>query len=575
MSLDLSYRLDTLRNIATDVVDKAYLAELDELREKLLSGRPNLVVVGLFKRGKSSLVNALLERDLAPVAITPLTAVVTSFEHDPERSFARIYFRDGHTRETGISDIGAYVSEEDNPDNQKQVDFVRLFDHEPGILKTMTLIDTPGLGSAHVHNTAATMAFLPRIDAALFVLSADLPISQADIEFLKDLKKDVPAILFALNKKDLLREADLQKLMTHNRRMIIAQAGFQPHEVDIIPVSTSLHRQGSITAGNMEALRSVLCSTVRKDHNALLYQTVERGIGRLCDRLALLLQARLTALELPIDELGTRRRKLLVIPAFLASNKDNFDHLLEAQTERLIEFVREAVRSKAEDLRTNLPDRLATAIVEIAAGPSPSIQQLNRWILDAFEQMHTDLENEIKSRFQQSLSQFAQQPGSLLAGLMDQLSGIIQIDFSPVIDKFDLEVYAPFYLSLDGGPATATNRSLPQRLLPASLRQRLLLKQLSAHYRDIIVRNAAAVIYNLDYRIQESQRKFSAELQRRLHDLVNEMQTLLDQTVRLQAGYAADIHAVSRELTEKLSHLQKLKPARQPFDTPGNSRPAT
>jgi hypothetical protein len=46
----------------------------------------------------------------------------------------------------------------------------------------LCLIDTPGLGSTHVHNSEATMRFVPRADAALVVLAADQPLGMAERE---------------------------------------------------------------------------------------------------------------------------------------------------------------------------------------------------------------------------------------------------------------------------------------------------------------------------------------------------------------------------------------------------------
>lgn len=574
MPLDISHQINSLSQIAEDIAEPAVLAELAELREKLDSGRPNLVVVGLFKRGKSSLVNALLGCELAPVGITPLTAIVTTFEYHPERSFARIHFHDGRQLETDIFDFGPYVSEEDNPNNQKGVSIVRIFACNLPLLETMTLIDTPGLGSAHVHNTAATQAFIPRIDAALFVLSADLPVAEADILFLKELKKTIPTILFVLNKKDILRESDLQKLIAHDHQIIVSQVDLQPTDVDIIPVSTREYQGEELATGNIDTLTATLRSTFHKGDNVLLYQTLERRIHRLSDRLSLLVLARMETLRLPINELGKREEKLRAVPAMLGERKNEFDHLLSATTDRLAAFVRDTMQQKADELRTTLPNALATANKVLASDPTEQVQSLNQWVLDAFQQTHTKLEDEIKTRFQHALSQQARQPGAFLAELVDYLGAIMQLDFSNITEKFDLDVYAPFYLSSDGGASTPKRGSFLWLLLPSKVRARLLRQQLLAHFQEIIVRNAAAVSYNLEYRIQESNRKFSAELQRRLHELVNQMQKLLADTIRLRKGYAMDIDRSFNQLKEKLDQLQRLhrsKTTDDPIDAPINS----
>jgi ribosome biogenesis GTPase A len=78
--------IDLLKVVAGNLKDKSVSDSLNELSEKVSSKRFYLVVVGLFKRGKSSIINALIGRGLAPVAVTPLTSVITFFQYGPVTS---------------------------------------------------------------------------------------------------------------------------------------------------------------------------------------------------------------------------------------------------------------------------------------------------------------------------------------------------------------------------------------------------------------------------------------------------------------------------------------------------------
>ena len=53
------------------------VAALSEVRTKLEEEALNLVILGQFKRGKSTFINALLGEAILPTAIVPLTSVVT------------------------------------------------------------------------------------------------------------------------------------------------------------------------------------------------------------------------------------------------------------------------------------------------------------------------------------------------------------------------------------------------------------------------------------------------------------------------------------------------------------------
>ena len=74
------------------------LARVQKLREKLESDHVTVSVIGQFKRGKSALVNGILEDTVLPVGIVPVTAVVTTVEYG-EKS-AAVHFNNGVVKST-------------------------------------------------------------------------------------------------------------------------------------------------------------------------------------------------------------------------------------------------------------------------------------------------------------------------------------------------------------------------------------------------------------------------------------------------------------------------------------------
>ena len=62
------------------------LARLRRLRSKLEERHITVSVIGQFKRGKSALVNRILEREIMPVGIVPVTAVVTTVDYGDEEA---------------------------------------------------------------------------------------------------------------------------------------------------------------------------------------------------------------------------------------------------------------------------------------------------------------------------------------------------------------------------------------------------------------------------------------------------------------------------------------------------------
>jgi len=155
-------------------------AEISALARRIDEARVYVAVLGQFKRGKSSLLNALVGEAVLPVGVVPVTSVVTVLRHGARRH-AMLTMHDGTAREIRIDELRAFVTEEQNPGNVKHVLALEVFLPHPLLASGTCLVDTPGLGSVFTASTAATRAFVPQIDAAIVVLGADPPVSAAEL----------------------------------------------------------------------------------------------------------------------------------------------------------------------------------------------------------------------------------------------------------------------------------------------------------------------------------------------------------------------------------------------------------
>lgn len=172
--MDIANQIQNLKQIAEDSNQKILVNEFETLFLKHREEQFYVAILGLFKRGKSTIINALLNQQVLPSDVIPVTSIITLIAHSDHTS-AEIYFSNGDILTEDISIIEDYISEENNPENEKGIDFVKIF-HPASILKNMLIVDTPGMGSVLPHNSETTKSFIPKIDTALYVLSADIPI---------------------------------------------------------------------------------------------------------------------------------------------------------------------------------------------------------------------------------------------------------------------------------------------------------------------------------------------------------------------------------------------------------------
>lgn len=197
------------------------------LRERLVGERLHLAVLGQFKRGKSTFLNALLGAPLLPTGVVPLTAVATFIAWGRE-PMVRVLFRDQRAPEEFVepdSDgvrnrLFRFVAEEANPNNRLGVARVELLYPAPILSDGTVLIDTPGVGSTLKHNTDAARQVLAECDAALFVLSADPPITETEVDYLRGVKARVSRIFFILNKVDHLGAEEQTSVIDFLRKVL-------------------------------------------------------------------------------------------------------------------------------------------------------------------------------------------------------------------------------------------------------------------------------------------------------------------------------------------------------------------
>jgi hypothetical protein len=225
-----------------DELSETALKLVEESRSRLASGRYYVVCCGEFRRGKSSLLNALVELlSLFPVDVNVTTCAVTVLDWGEEER-AVVYTgctagSDDSIEQTTIDldSVADCVTEQSNPRNRKNVRQVVMTARIPQLESGLALVDTPGIGSVNIEHTAATYAFLPNADAVLFVCSAVESVSEHELAFLADALGKCEIIVTAVTMID--KVVDASPVVDAARTRIAEAAGRQPGDLVIIPVS--------------------------------------------------------------------------------------------------------------------------------------------------------------------------------------------------------------------------------------------------------------------------------------------------------------------------------------------------
>ena len=213
LKLELAGIIRSSKQFAEERKDKGKSNQCHKLLVRLAEDRFNLVVVGQFSRGKSSLMNAILGVERLPTGILPLTSVVTTVSYG-DRERVLIHWKwTSRPSEVPLTDLAHYVTQEGNPGNKERVDVAEVQLPVELLRLGFYFIDTPGVGSAIAANTATTAGFLPEADAVIFITSFDSPLAEMELQFLEQVRQHVRKIFLVINKSDLVSSEQRAKVL--------------------------------------------------------------------------------------------------------------------------------------------------------------------------------------------------------------------------------------------------------------------------------------------------------------------------------------------------------------------------
>lgn len=212
-------------------------------RERLTANSYQVLVVGEAKRGKSSFINALIGRSLLPTDVDIATSQVFRVHH-AEREAYRLRFESGAAREIAATDLPRYGSQvlADAGQASRPDQIIRWIEVDiPTKLlpPSVSLLDTPGLGSLYAGHTQVTQRFVPLADAVIYVLDSSQPMVQPDIEFIEQLLGVTNSIFFIQTRIDQFRRVDWQAIRQRNQAILLEKFGSRLTDTRVWPVSSA------------------------------------------------------------------------------------------------------------------------------------------------------------------------------------------------------------------------------------------------------------------------------------------------------------------------------------------------
>ena len=199
-----------LQLVKSALPDSSQLKPLLVLQEDLVDDYYSIIVLGEFKHGKSTFVNALLGQDIMPRNVTPTTATINAVFHSTKPE-VQILKMNGEIekRELSVNVLNEYTASSDF--DPAEINYLKLFMESPLLENRVVLIDTPGLNDLNQQRSDITYQFLPRADVVIFITSMDGALRSTEEAFIQHTlqKNGFEQLLIAANFLDRIDEEEI------------------------------------------------------------------------------------------------------------------------------------------------------------------------------------------------------------------------------------------------------------------------------------------------------------------------------------------------------------------------------
>lgn len=506
-----------------------------------------VAVLGRFKAGKSSFLNDFIGRAILPVGVVPVTASVTEIRYGT-RERATVHRLDGANFEVPIGEIASYISEKENPENVKQVEVIRVELPDLRRFAGLKFVDTPGLESALAHNTQTSAEWLPNAGLALVAISVDPPLSQRDIELLKTLYQYTPEVAILLTKADLLAERELAEVMEFVASQLAKNLPVAPR---IFPYST---RPGC------ERFRHALESTLIDNllgnlgaqRAAIRSRKIETLIGECAEYLTLSLKSaeRLQSERQQLKQQVIGEREIvgevksqihLVVQDAVSGTRSTVEKRLQAHQKEL-------ERVLLRDFRAEFP-RWTRSLASM-------LSSFEEWLANRLREDLMTVSFQDQSMLIAPIEKTRKHVFRTLQQFRDRLSErTLEVFGVPLrTEETEIDVAQPSAPDVRIGRIFDRNWELLSPIIPAAMVKGIVRRHFEERISYLIYQNLSRLTTQWEESIHSAFREVAKEAMRRLDDLIETIERMLETCSERAPQIRADLDRLSqaRRLIEGL-----------------------
>lgn len=300
--------LSRSRTIVDQVGIEEITAEWRRINSRLGMSPFSVAVVGEFSRGKSTLINSLLDQDVLPVGDTPTTATLARIRYGPK---PRMFFMGGDSGREELQFGESSLDRFSGYENESTFEGFLLIELPNNWLQVsgVDLIDTPGAGDLSEKRTALVTQTIANCDAALVAINATMALSLTERAFVEEhvLSKGTPRVAVIVTRLDQIPKEQRPRVLTYVRDKLKSWAP----EALVCSAQPASILEGltQVDAAGSEEIRDLVTKWAQgNDRMALVARQVAFQLADLLEGILGIFKARETSYQLS-DE---KRSQLIV-----------------------------------------------------------------------------------------------------------------------------------------------------------------------------------------------------------------------------------------------------------------------
>jgi len=436
--------------------------------------------------------------------------------------------------------------------------------------KGMALIDTPGIGSTFHHNTEATVNFLPQCDAAILVVSADPPITEVEVEFLKLARRKLARMFFILNKVDYLDADERHAAVAFLQQVLCEQVGFASPP----PIFCTSARQGLAARRNrdvaawqhsgMAEIEHRIVDFLLTEKAEVLNSAISRQTSDILADVERRIRLTLRSLQMPLAELDERIRLFEESLTKIEEQRIVLMNRLSGDEERLASLV----RKRAEGL---LPKSLKFLQGVVRAcqdqhgtkwSEEPTREAIAAAVPGFFEREFGATHQHCEQHLREALLPHRRRANELIASVHHLVQRLFDVPCEPQQEEIALaRAELPYwrthqwkFTSIGSIPDSWIDRLFPQRFRHARIRRRIM-----EQVEYLVTRNIGDLRWSTLENLKRSVQGFRDTLTDRIQQAVQTTRCALDSALRRRTDDATTVAPEIARLESAIADLQGLR----------------